>query len=124
MISYFLEKLYTLVDENLYLSCPVLSGNMRNHIAINPVFLGGDEEITLVISAPFYDLKEWQKNHRIKYTGEIINGKQDYAEWVNAYGAFNRGGRDVNWVHRAIFEAACTLASEIGAEVINELPLS
>ena len=122
MISYYLEKLYNLVDENLYLSCPVLSGNMRHHIDVNTV-LAGDEEVNIVISAPFYDMKEWQKNHRIKYTGGIKNGKHDYAYWVNALGAFAKGGRDVNWVHRAIYEAVCTFASEIDAEVVNELPL-
>lgn len=122
MISFFLEKLYNLVDENLYLSCPVLSGNMRHHIDVNTV-LKDDEEVEIVISAPFYDLKEWQKTGRIKFTGETINGKHDYAYWVNAVGAFGRGGRDVNWVHRAIYEAVCTFASEIDAEVINELAL-
>ncbi len=122
MISFYLEKLYNLIDENLYLSCPVMSGNMRHHIDVNTV-LKDDEEVEIVISAPFYDLKEWEKNHRIKFTGAIINGKHDYAYWVNALGAFAKGGRDVNWVHRAIYEACCTLASEIDAQVINELAL-
>lgn len=122
MISFYLQKLYNLVDENLYLSCPVMSGNMRHHIDVNTV-LKDDEEVEIVISAPFYDLKEWQKNHRVKFTGAIVNGKHDYAYWVNALGAFARGGRDVHWVNRAIYEACCTLASEIGAEVINELPM-
>lgn len=122
-MTFYLEKLYQLVDENLYLSCPVMSGNMRHHIDVNTV-LKGDEEVEIVISAPFYDMKEWQKNHRIKFTGETIDGKHDYAYWVNALGAFARGGRDVNWVHRAIYEAVCTLASEIDAQVINELSLS
>ena len=123
MITYFLEKLYNLVDENLYLSCPVMSGNMRHHIDVNTI-LKSDEEVEIVISAPFYDLKEWQKNHRIVFTGAVINGKHDYAYWVNALGAFAKGGRDVNWVHRAIYEAVCTFASEIDAEVINELSLA
>ncbi len=123
MPSFFLEKLYNLVDENLYLSCPVLSGNMRHHIDVNTV-LKGDEEVEIVISAPFYDLKEWEKNHRIKFTGAIIDGKHDYAYWVNALGAFGgKNTRSKNWVHRAIYEACCTLASEINAEVINELSM-
>lgn len=121
-MTYFLEKLYNLVDENLYLSCPVMSGNMRHHIDVNTV-LAGDEEVEIVISAPFYDLNEWKKTGRIKFTGKGPHGKHDYAYWVNALGAFAKGGRDVNWVHRAIYEACCTLASEIDAEVINELPL-
>lgn len=122
MISFYLEKLYNLVSENLYLSCPVMSGNMRHHIDVNTV-LKDDEEVEIVISAPFYDLNEWKKNHQIKFTGKIINGKHDYAYWVNALGAFAKGGRDVHWVHRAIYEATCVLAGEIDAIVINELPL-
>jgi len=118
-----LEQLYTLLNENLYLSCPVLSGNMRNHIDMNTV-LKDSEEVEIVISAPFYDLKEWEKNHRIVFTGDIVDGMHDYAYWVNALGAFGKGGRDVNWVHRAIYEVCCAVASEIGAEVVNELPLA
>ena len=123
MITYFLEKLYNLVDENLYLSCPVLSGNMRHHIDVNTV-LKGDEEVEIVISAPFYDLNEYLKTGKIVFTGDIKNGMHDYAYWVNAVGAFGKGGRNVNWVHRAIYEAVCTFAAEIDAEVVNELPLA
>lgn len=119
-MNYILEKLYSLVDENLYLSCPVMSGNMRHHIDVNTV-LAGDEEVEIVISAPFYDLTEWEKHRRIKFTGEVIDGMHDYAFWVNEIGPFGKGGRDVNWVPRAIYEAVSTVASEIGAEVINEL---
>ena len=121
-MTYFLEKLYNLVDENLYLSCPVMSGNMRNHIDVNTV-LQGDEEVLIVISAPFYDLNEWKKTGRIKFTGKTPHGMHDYAYWVNALGAFGRGGRNVHWVNRAIYEAVCTIASEMDAEVINELPM-
>ena len=56
MPSYFLEKLYNLVDENLYLSCPVLSGNMRHHIDVNTV-LKDDEEVEIVFETnPGYEL--------------------------------------------------------------------
>lgn len=117
-----LEQLYTLLNENLYLSCPVLSGNMRSHIDMNTV-LKDSEEVEIVISAPFYDLKEWEKNKRIVFTGDIVNGMHDYAYWVNALGAFGKGGRDVNWVHRAIYEVCCAIAGEHNAVVINKLPL-
>lgn len=116
------QKLYTLLDEDLYLSCPVLSGNMRHHIAINAVGID-DNEVTLCISAPFYDKKEWEENRRIVFTGKSVDGKTDYAYWVNTIGPFGRGGRDVHWVNRAIYETCQIIANEIGAEVINELPL-
>lgn len=123
MITFFLEQLYNLVDENLYLSCPVLSGNMRHHIDVNTV-LAGDEEVSIVISAPFYDLNEFNKTGRIKFTGKTIDGKHDYAYWVNKLGAFGgKNTRAKNWVHRAIYEAVCTFASQIDATVINELAL-
>lgn len=117
-----LEQLYSLLNENLYLSCPVMSGNMRHHIDMNTV-LKDDEEVEIVISAPFYDLKEWEKNKRIVFTGDVINGMHDYAYWVNALGAFGKGGRNVNWVHRAIYEVCCAIAGEYDAIVVNELPL-
>ena len=123
MPSYFLEKLYNLVNENLYLSCPVMSGNMRSYIDVNTV-LQGDEEVSIVISAPFYNISEWMKTGKIEFTGDVVNGKHDYAYWVNALGAFGRPtSPSRNWVHRAIYEAVCTFASEIDAQVVNELPL-
>lgn len=117
------ERIAKLLDDDLYLSCPVLSGNMRNHIDLNTV-IEGDEEMTIVISAPFYDLKEWQKTKRIKFTGDIINGKHDYAEWVNTIGPFGHSGRSTHWVNRSCYEVVMAIANEIGAQVINELPLN
>lgn len=116
------EKLYTLLEDDLYLSCPVLSGNMRHHIDINTV-LPEDKEVNIVISAPFYNVKEWEKNHRIVFTGEVIKGKHDYAQWVNDLGPFGKSGRSQHWVNRVCYEVCTAVANEIGAEVVNELPL-
>ncbi len=117
------QKIYNLLDDDLYLSCPVLSGNMRKHILTNAVGIGTNE-ITICISAPFYDSKKWKEEHVIFHTGEIINGKSDYAEWVNTLGPFGRPGRSQHWVNRACYEVATVIANEIGAEVISELPLN
>lgn len=117
-----LEKIYATLGENLYLSCPVLSGNMRNHIDVKTV-LGGAKEITIVISAPFYDQKEWDKNRKIVLTGEVKNGKHDYAEEVNTFGPFGKPGKSQYWVNRSCYEVAQVIANETGAVVINELPL-
>lgn len=116
------EKIAILLEDDLYLSCPVLSGNMRHHIDLNTM-LQSDEEAVIVISAPFYDQKEWEKNHKIVFTGKSVNGKHDYAEWVNAIGPFGRAGRSTHWVNRSIYEVVTAIANEIGAEVVNELPL-
>ena len=122
-MHYLVEKIAKLLDSDLYLSCPVLSGNMRHHIDLNTV-IEGDEEMTIVISAPFYNLKEWQKTKRIEFTGDVINGKHDYAEWVNTIGPFGHSGRSTHWVNRSCYEVVTAIANEIGAQVINELPLN
>lgn len=117
-----LEKIYTALGDMLYLSCPVLSGNMRNHINIETV-LGGTKEMTIVISAPFYDQKEWDKNRKIVLTGEVKNGKSDYSEEVNTFGPFGKPGKSQHWVNRSCFIVSHAIANEIGAVVVNELPL-
>lgn len=117
-----LEKLYSLLNEDLYLSCPVLSGNMRNHIDLNTV-QPGDKEITIVISAPFYDMKEFKKSGQVKYTNKVVDGRTDYAQWVNDLGPFGRPGRSQHWVNRTCYDVASAIANEVGGVVINELDL-
>jgi hypothetical protein len=80
-------------------------------------------EFVIMIDAPFYDSKEWNKNRTIVHTGETKNGKSAYAEAVNAVGAFGTRNKSMHWVNRVCVQSAMTIASEIGAEVINELEL-
>lgn len=108
------EKLHSLLLSNLTFTSPVLSGNMKAHIKEN-----GDREI--VIEAPFYDLKKWRETGNIIYTGKEIYGKTDYAEWVNKFGAFGRHNKSEHWVNDTILSVVTIIASEIGAEIINEL---
>lgn len=114
------EKLYGLVFYNLHAQSPVLSGNMRSLIQTSQAY---GSEFVIVIDAPFYDMKEWQKNHQIVHTGKTVNGQTAYAQMVNDVGAFGRHNKSEHWVNRVCVEAAITLASEIGADVINELEL-
>lgn len=101
---------YTLV-----VNSPVLSGSMKAHIELDP---NG-----IKIDAPFYDLKEWNKSHRIIYTGAVVNGMTAYAKWVNDVGAFGRHNKSEHWVNRALYDACTIIANQIGAVVINGLPL-
>ena len=114
------EKLYALVFYNLHAQSPVLSGNMRSFIQTAQAY---GSEFVIMIDAPFYDGKEWQKNRNIIHTGKTVNGQTAYAQMVNDIGAFGTRNKSMHWVNRVCVQSAITLASEIGAEVINELEL-
>ena len=115
-----IEKLHSIVFYNLHSQSPVLSGNMRSLIQTSQAY---GTEFVIVIDAPFYDLNEWKKSKTVIHTHEIINGKTAYAQMVNDIGAFGRHNKSMHWVNRVCVQAATMLASEIGAEVINELEL-
>lgn len=118
-----LIKLVNLVSTELSVNCPVLSGNMKSNLEIVDI---KSNEITICISAPFYDLKEWKKTGVIKHTGSPKKWPQftDYAMWVNLLGAFGRHNKSQFWVNRSIYNSVTTIANEIGAIVINRLPLA
>ena len=113
------EKLRFLCFYNLVMQSPVLSGSMQAHIQ----FGYGNDGFEIIIDAPFYDQKEFRKNHNLVYTGEIKNGKTAYAYWVNEMGAFGRHNKSEHWVNRVLNECCQAVASEIGGTVINELQL-
>ena len=112
------EKIHSLLFSNLVMSSPILSGNMKQHIKSN---MDSEDEREIVIDAPFYDMKRWEKEHAIVHTSEIINGRSAYAEWVNRLGAFGRKNKSWHWVNRAVIQVVETIANEVGAEVIYEL---
>ena len=117
------EKLHSLLFSTLINNCPVMSGNMRNSIR-----QGMPGEI--VIEAPYYDIPHWERTREIVYVlTEIVSKRYatvvqlHYANDVNEYGAFYSGNESRHWVNRAIIEAVQPIASELGAEIVNELPL-
>ena len=114
------EKLYSLVFYNLHAQAPVLSGNMLSFIQTAQAY---GSEFVIVIDAPFYDQKEWEKNKTVVHTGKTVDGMTAYAQMVNDIGAFGTRNKSMHWVNRVCVEAAVALAGEIGAEVINELEL-
>ncbi len=115
-----LEKLYTLVNSSLLLHCPYLSGNMLNSIALSYIH---EDSIRLRINAKFYDVNKFNKDGIIEFTGKNYNGITNYAMWVNEFGGFFSHNNSMYWVNRAVYNAVQTIANEIGATVINELPL-
>jgi len=120
MITNDIMKLAFLLNWTLSDNSPILSSNMRQGIKLKSI---GENEITIEIKAPFYDMKEWKKTKKIQHTGKIINGKTDYAMWVNELGGFATGNESMHWVNRAVNKAVDTIANELDAEKINELPL-
>lgn len=115
-----LDKLFSLIYSDLIMSSPVLSGNMQSMIQLGQI---GVKEVDIIISAPFYDNKEWEKNKIIKHTGESIKGVTDYANWVNEIGGFGTHNKSEHWVNRVLYECCQAIANEVGGVVINELPL-
>lgn len=108
-----IEQAYNLLHSTLLATCPVLSGNMKQHIETGKI---SEHEMEIIIKAPFYDMKEWNKNHRIVHTKQEIKGYTDYAFWVNKSGAFGTGNKSKGWVNRSCIAMANTLAAELRAE--------
>lgn len=115
MTSDELYRLYVLCDVALRFQSPVLSGNTKSGIGLYSM---GENEITVVVDAPSYDLKRWRDEGIIAHDGRF-----NYAESVNRAGGFGRHNASEHWANRACFDAARAIASEMGAEVINELEL-
>lgn len=107
---------------------PVMTGNTS--LQSLKVASFDDKEIVLTVNAPFVDLKHWRKSGKIPYaniiyTGAIINGKTDYAMWVNKKGAWGKRNKSQYWVNRLCYYAVLDFAKTLGndVEIINELPL-
>ena len=113
-----MEKIHSLLFSNLTMSSPVLSGNMKSFIKTGNVGINTRE---IIIDAPFYDMKKWEKEKVIVHTGETIAGRTAYAEWVNRLGAFGRHNKSEGWVNRAVLEVVSAIANQVGAEVVYDL---
>lgn len=115
-----LLKITNLLTSLLETNCPVLSGNMKAHLE---VLTAKPDEVVVCISAPFYDIKEWERTGNIIYTGSPKKWSNftDYAMWVNKNGAFSKGNKSQYWVNRSCVSAVSQVANEIGAIVKNEL---
>ena len=110
------EELTMLVFTALQLDCPVMSGNMKNHIEYEEV---GSDFTRIGISGPSYDIATWKKTGSIEHTGEY-----DYAVSVNNVGAFmGKSTKSRHWANKSIVKACRTIANVYGAEVIVNVEL-
>lgn len=110
------DELTTLVYSVLKIECPVLSGSMSSHIEMEDL---QKKFARISISGPSYDLRKWQKEGIIEYTG-----KYDYAVSVNNVGAFGgRSTKSKHWANRAIVNACRTIGQIYDAEVIVDVEL-
>ena len=115
MDSLFVE-LTNLVKTALELDCPILSGNMKDHIELENV---NENNALISISGPSYDVHYWEKTGIIKYTGDY-----DYAVSVNGVGAFGgKSTKSKHWVNKSIVKTCQIIASKYGAKVIIDVEL-
>ena len=122
MKSKLVEKLHTLLSTNLVAQCPYLSGNMVNHISTSYI---RDNTSRIMIKAPFYDTNRFRKEGVIVpiKPPEKYKDMRNYALWVNEFGGFATHNKSEHWVNRACYDTVKAIADEIGAVVINKLPL-
>ena len=110
------QELTMLVYTTLRLDCPIMSGNMQNHIDFEEI---GNDFARIGISGPSYDVETWKRTGQIEY-----NGKYDYAVSVNEVGAFmGRSQRSKHWVNKSLVKACRIVAQEYNAEVIVNVEL-
>lgn len=107
------EELVLLVFNCLRMDCPVLSGNMQQHIDIETI---GNRYTKIVVSGPSYDQKTFRKTGQIVLTNEY-----DYAIAVNSMGAFGKHNKSEKWVNRSLLRTCQVVAGGYGAKVIDRL---
>ena len=112
------EELQLMLNWNLVMEAPILSGNMQSFIQLG----GIDTNYAILIQAPFYDMKKWRKQGIIVHTGENKKGYEHYADWVNQAGGFGRHNRSEGWVNRVCNRCAEEIAQKYGGKVIKRLP--
>lgn len=102
---------------NLVMESPVLSGNMQSFIHLGY----GNDGYEIMIEAPFYDAKRWQKDKVIVHTGANKNGVTDYALSVNEVGAFGSHNKSEHWANRVINQCCEEIAKKYHGKVEKRL---
>ena len=113
-----IEKLQSLLFNQLLVNCPYLSGNMLNNISVKPL---SDKKVEITISAKFYDVDLFKNKGVIKFTNENHNGITNYAMWVDNYGGFFSHNKSENWITNTVADCCNVIGNEIGAKVDNRL---
>lgn len=123
----WLDKLWQLLYVNLDISCPVLSGNMKNTINVTGL---EENEIKIAIEPKFYNLKKFKDEGIIVFDETGKGNLTSYAKLVNDAGGFGTHNDSEHWVNRACYEVANAIKKEIesvekdvSVVVVNELEL-
>ena len=117
----FVRQLVTFVRNSLIQNCQVLTGNLVSHIKFTSY---NETSANIKMSGLNYDSNRWRNTDVFRYVKSgTMNSKGqsmrfDYANWLNIYGAFGRGRRDVGWVNKAVLSAVRSFASAYNASII------
>jgi len=111
------RQLGTFVRNSLIQNCPVLTGNLVSHIKFTSY---NETSANIKMSGMNYNADLWRQRDVIKHYGKSAGTDKrfDYANWLNIYGAFGRGRRDVGWVNKAVLSAVRSFASAYNASII------
>ena len=109
---------------------PYLSGSLSKHL-LNMSFLFNLENMTLIVDAPLYDVKNWYKTGQIRYYNAPhpkYPNITDYAMWLNDSGAFGTHNKSEHWANRGVYNGVLNYAAKLQARgeqvvIINKLPL-
>lgn len=104
-----------LVFNCLRMDCPVLSGNMQQHIDIETI---GNRYTKIVVSGPSYDFQTWKRTKEIIPTHEY-----DYAIWVNENrtNMFGKTNKSRHWVNDSIRRTCQVVSGGYGAKIIDRM---
>lgn len=115
------RQLGTFVRNSLIQNCPVLTGNLVSHIKFTSY---NENSANIKMSGLNYNSTRWRETDVFRYYKKgALNSKGqnmrfDYANWLNIYGAFGRGGKDIGWVNRAVLSAVRSFAGSYNASII------
>lgn len=115
------RQLGTFVRNSLIQNCPVLTGNLVSHIKFTSY---NEHSANIKMSGINYNATRWRETDVFRYykkdykNSKGKNMRFDYANWLNIYGAFGRGRRDIGWVNNAVLSAVRSFAGAYNASII------
>jgi hypothetical protein len=115
------RQLGTFVRDSLIQNCPVLTGNLVSHIKFTSY---SEHTANIKMSAMNYNTRKWKTYDVMRFYNDYASNRKgqylrfDYANWLNIYGAFGRGRRDIGWVNNAVLSAVRSFAGAYNASII------
>ena len=111
------RQLGTFVRNSLIQNCPVLTGNLVSHIKFTSY---NENSANIKMSGLNYNSTRWRETDVLRYYKKDAGTTKhfDYANWLNVFGAFGQGRRDVGWVNKAVLSAVRSFAGSYNASII------